>query len=127
MQKTCCDICSGATNGATKGAKIKTMGFVLSNDFLWCALDYDTAVKYADVGVNVYTLKPKRSLKLIDITNENFHKDFMNKVNNYYALNKKKETEKWKSLVSLGLPSIKIQMQHLPPTRAGVYPLCKPL
>jgi len=100
-------------------------GLVLRNDFLWCALDYDIAVKYAEEGVNVYTVKTKRSLKLIDITNENFHKDFMNKVNNYYAFNKIKQTEKWKSLVPLGLPSLKIQMQHLQPTISGVYPSSK--
>jgi hypothetical protein len=98
---------------------------VLRNDFLWCALDYDIAVKYAGDGVIVYTVKTKRSLKLIDITNENFHKDFMNRVNNHFAFNKIKQIDKWKSLAPLGLPSLKIQLQHLPRTSSGVYPPSK--
>jgi hypothetical protein len=93
---------------------------ILQNDFFWCALDSTVAQKYAK---NVYTITPTQSLRLLDITNENFHKDFMNRINTLFSFNKQlKEINKWKYLAPLGLPSLKIQMQHLSRTATGVYP-----
>jgi len=93
--------------------------FVLHNTFLWCALDYGTSVEYSK---NVYSIKPQVPLKLIDITNGNFHNDFMNKINTLYSEKKLKQSDKWRHLVPLGLPSFKMQMMELPQTLQGTYP-----
>lgn len=82
----------------------------------WFAHTSKTANAY---GKFVYTFKSK-AIILLDIQNQNFHNDFMSKLNNYYAT--QRNTHALRVLAPLGLPDYKTQMKFMEKNNVGLYP-----
>lgn len=85
---------------------------------MWFAHAAQEAKKYRP---NVVKFKLSRPVRLLDITHQAFHHDFVARVNNHYA--PQISNIKLEPLVALGLPDLTAQMNHLGGRiEQGVYP-----
>ena len=78
--------------------------WLTDNSHMWFAEDKINAKKYGDF---LYTFKPLKPLKLINISSPLFHMDFIGKVNLLYRNNHGFDLRKSLCLMPLGLPSTK--------------------
>lgn len=84
---------------------------------MWFAHNKKDAQAY---GPNLFTVKLKRNVKLLDISHGLFHHDFMNKVN---AMNPSKiSLDNYKPLLALGIPNVQHQVNIVGLQKQGLYP-----
>jgi hypothetical protein len=95
------------TDDLYHGTNIDKDKFIIQDKPIWLAHSANNSNKY---GKNVFKYKLRREVKLIDISNQLFHLDFISKVNNETELI---STEKFLPLVALGLPDLTSQMNTL--------------
>ena len=91
-----------------KGSEFNPLENPLNSDPLWFG-NLKTASSY---GKFIFKYKTKKMLKLIDITNHNFHIDFINKVNKYFEKDPDIRN-KALLLATLGLPDFETQRYYL--------------
>jgi hypothetical protein len=84
---------------------------------MWFAHNEKDAQKY---GKNILKFKLKKSLKLIDISNQIFHMDFIAKVNNEKSPHI--DSTKFDPLIAIGLPDLKYQTEFIGIQKSGIYP-----
>jgi len=96
----------------------KTKPLQIQDRPMWFAHSENDAKNYQEVVLKFVLSRP---IKLIDVTHQVFHMDFVAKVNNYFA--PQITTEKMDALVALGLPDLNSQMQHMGERmNGGLYP-----
>jgi len=91
--------------------------FTMINKPMWFAHEPKRAEAYA---TNILKFNPRRELKLIDISNQIFHMDFIAKVNNASA--PLISTSRFDSLIPLGLPDLVSQLKTIDYQQNGIYP-----
>lgn len=89
----------------------------LVNRPTWFAHSEKDATRYGEI---VKRFKYTKEVRLIDISNQIFHMDFIAKVNNEKAPNL--DTSKYEALVPLGLPTLESQLEMIGHQKDGVYP-----
>lgn len=85
---------------------------------LWTALKEHGAKQY---GSNVFELKPKRRLRLLNVTSPIFHADIMGHANVKYTENNGMDENKMLLLAPLGLPNLSTQLKVLGEIQGGLY------
>jgi len=84
---------------------------------MWFAHNEIDAKKY---GSRILKFKLKKEIKLIDISNQVFHMDFIAKVNNDKSPDI--DTSKFNPLVAIGLPDLNSQLKIIGYRDTGLYP-----
>jgi hypothetical protein len=84
---------------------------------MWFAHSKKDAKAY---GSNLFTVKLKRNVKLLDISHGLFHHDFMNKVNSIEP--SKISIDNYAPLLALGIPNIQHQVDVVGLQKDGIYP-----
>jgi hypothetical protein len=84
---------------------------------MWFAHDEKNAKKH---GERILKFKLKKSIKLIDISNQIFHMDFIAKINNEKSPNI--DTTKFDPLIAIGLPDLRTQINYIGLQKNGLYP-----
>lgn len=90
--------------------------FVIESKPMWFAHNLKTAAIH---GKRVIQFRLRKEVKLIDISNQLFHFDFVTKVNNESDLI---DEEKFYPLVALGLPDLSRQLSLIGFQSTGIYP-----
>lgn len=89
----------------------------IENRPVWFAHSEKDATRYGRI---IKRFKYTKEVRLIDISNQLFHMDFIAKVNNEKAPHL--DTSKYEALVPLGLPTLESQLQIIGHQKEGMYP-----
>lgn len=91
--------------------------FNVENRPMWFAHNEEGAKKY---GTRILKFKFIKEVKLIDISHQIFHMDFMAKVNNDKSPDI--DTSKFNPMIAIGLPDLNSQLKIIGHRDKGIYP-----